>query len=209
MSSLWIRRNQVYQSLIWYHLGLIRNVGNLKRAARRCGIFKCLSLLVEEIGLRQNVCADKCDYFRKHGQYYRRKHLYKCLQDAKDEENEKKKKEILAINEREKSKSLWRQLNHFMGKHQGGAPRRVLVEEGQEGNLVEYNTQELMQQAIFDNIHWKWFVLAKAAPICKGNLRGTFGYNATTDTATSILAGTYEYPPRLRSSHSWNLHGMR
>jgi hypothetical protein len=196
-SSLWIRRTQVYRLLIRYHLGLICNVGNLKRAARRCGISKCLSLSLEEIWLRLDVCIDKCSYFRKQSQYYRRKHLYKRLQDAKDEENERKEKEILAIIEHEKNKSLWRQLNYSMGKRQGGAPRRVLVEEGQEGNLKEYTTQESVQKAIFDNIHRKRFVLAEAAPICNGELRRAIGYNATMNTATAILVGTYEYPPIL------------
>jgi hypothetical protein len=56
-----------------------------------------------------------------------------------------------------------------MGKRRGGAPRRLLAEEGQEGNLIEYNNQELVQKAIFYNIHCKRFVLAKAAPICNGD----------------------------------------
>jgi hypothetical protein len=195
--SLWIRHTQVYRSLIRYHLGLIHNVGNLKRAARRRGIFKCLSLSLEEIWLRLDVCIDKCDYFCKHSQYYKRKHLYKHLQEAKDKENERKEKEILAIIEHEKNKSLWRQLNYSMRKHRGGAPWQVLVEEGQEGNLIEYITQESVQKAIFDNIHHKRFVLAKAAPICNGELRRAIGYNATMDTATTILAGTCKYPPAL------------
>jgi hypothetical protein len=117
-----------------------------------------------------NVCVDKCNYFCKHGQYYRRKLLYKCLQEAKGAEKERKGKEILASIEQEKSRSLWRRLNHLMGKCRGGAPQRVLVEEGQQGDLVENNTQESVQKAIFDNIHQKRFVLAKAASICPGNL---------------------------------------
>jgi hypothetical protein len=194
-SSLWIRHTQVYRLLIRYHLGLFRNVENLKRAARRCGISKCLSLSLEEIRLHLDVCIDKCDYFRKHGQYYRRKHFYKRLKEAKDKENERKEKEILAIIEHERNKSLWRRLNYSKGKCQGGAPQRILVEEGQEGKLIKYNTQESVQKAIFDNIHHKRFVLAEAAPIYNGELRRAIGYNATTDTATAILAGTYEYPP--------------
>jgi hypothetical protein len=74
--------------------------------------------------MRLNVCVDKCVYFHKHGQYYRRKHLYKCLQEAKDTENERKGKDILAIIEQEKSRSLGRRLNYLMGsavvdKHHG------------------------------------------------------------------------------------------
>jgi hypothetical protein len=54
-----------------------------------------------------------------------------------------------------------------------------------------------VQKAIFDNIHCKRFVLSEAAHICNRELRRAIGYNATTDTAKAILAGTYEYPPNF------------
>ena len=36
--------------------------------------------------------------------------------------------------------------------------------------------------------------MAEEAPICQGELRGEFGYQAFSPTANAILAGTYEYP---------------
>jgi hypothetical protein len=69
-----------------------------------------------------------------------------------------------------------------------------LVEDEQNGTLTEHSTQELVQVAIFDNIHRKRFFLAEAAPACNGPLRGLFGHNATTITAQRILNGTYPYP---------------
>ncbi len=71
-ASLWIRRTQIYCSLLRYHRGLIRNRGDSKRSARRCGVLNCLSLTVEEILARLKVCINQCDYYRKHGRYYRR-----------------------------------------------------------------------------------------------------------------------------------------
>jgi hypothetical protein len=81
----------------------------------------------------------------------------------------------------------------------GESPRRScpsgLVDNGdQEGTLTKNITQESVQEAKFTNIHWKQFFLAEAAPICMGNLRGKFGYNAITRTAKAIFNGTYEYP---------------
>jgi hypothetical protein len=114
-------------------------------------------------------------------------------------DDEKREKEILAIIAREKSKRQWRSLNHPMGKRQGRAPRRALVEDSwQEGNMIEYNTQKSVQNAIWDNIHRMCFRLAEAAPICLDpTLREAFGYNATTKMAQAILAGTYQYPPNF------------
>jgi hypothetical protein len=38
-----------------------------------------------------------CDYFQKHGQYYWRKHLYSCLEAAKEKEDEEVAHQILAF----------------------------------------------------------------------------------------------------------------
>jgi hypothetical protein len=85
-----------------------------------------------------------------------------------------------------------------MGKARGGSVRRVLVDSGdQSGLLTENVTQETVQEAIFNNIHRKRFFLAESAPICTGNLRGRFGYNAVTKTAKAILNGKYKYPPEF------------
>jgi hypothetical protein len=74
-ASIWIRRKQVYESLLKYKQGRIRNRSNLRRTALRCGISKPLSLSTAEIKERLKVCEEKCDYFLKHGYRYRRKHL--------------------------------------------------------------------------------------------------------------------------------------
>ena len=47
---------------------------------------------------------------------------------------------------------------------------------------------------IWEEIHGKRFYLAEQAPICKGRLRGDFGYMANTRSSQSVLSGTYEYP---------------
>jgi len=43
-ASVWIRHRQVYQSLIWYKRGEIRNKSNLRWTAQRCGIKQPLQL---------------------------------------------------------------------------------------------------------------------------------------------------------------------
>jgi hypothetical protein len=107
-AALWIHRLQVYQSLLHYHNGYIRNRGNLKRTARCCGILNCFAITVEEVSLCLKVCTEKCDYFRKHGKQYQQKHLYQCLEKAREIEDDDKEKEILAIIQREKDRSFWR-----------------------------------------------------------------------------------------------------
>jgi hypothetical protein len=74
-TSMWILRTQSYRSLLRYHTGKIRNTGNLKRSAKRCGIPDAMSISIKEIYDRLTICREQCEYFRKNGKEYRRKHL--------------------------------------------------------------------------------------------------------------------------------------
>ena len=55
-ASKWIRRAQMYRSLLRLHASKIRNIENLKRAARRCGIEKPMKKSLAEIRARLKVC---------------------------------------------------------------------------------------------------------------------------------------------------------
>ena len=94
-SSKWIKRAQTYCSILRFHAGKIRNKGNLKRAARRCGIKNCLGISLVEVRVRLKVCKDKCNYFRKNGQKYRTRHLKNRLQIAKDKGDEEAESMLL------------------------------------------------------------------------------------------------------------------
>ena len=87
-ASIWIRRVQVYYSLLRYHEGRLKNRGNLKRSARRCNIPHPLSLSVLEIYERLKECKKECLFFQEHGKRFRRRHLNNRLQIAKEEDDE-------------------------------------------------------------------------------------------------------------------------
>ena len=192
-SAIWIRRCQVYRSLLRYHAKKIRNRGNLKQTARRCGIRNPLKLSLEEIQERLQVCKEQCKYFRKHGQRYRRKHLQSRLQAAKDRRDEEAEHRILAILAREKSRSYWRRLNYSMAKPKGRSVRTVQTAT-EDGEVTEHTNQQAVHDAIWQEIHGQRFYLAEQAPICQGQLRGDFGYMAFSPTARQVLDGTYDYP---------------
>ena len=58
-ASIWIRRSQLYCSLLRFHLGKIRNRGNLKRAVRRCKIHSPFTLSLQEIDIRTPLDGGK------------------------------------------------------------------------------------------------------------------------------------------------------
>ncbi|MEJ2137350.1 MAG: hypothetical protein P8X86_19155, partial [Desulfofustis sp.] len=195
-SATWIRRAQVYRSILRYHAGKIRNRGNLKRSARRCGIENPLGLSLAEVRARLKACKEKCNYFRKHGHRYRRRHLRNRLDVARSKRDEEAEKRILAILEREKQRSYWRRLN-FATKKPKGRSARIVSEETDDGDVIEHEGQANVEQAIWNGIHHQRFHIAEQAPICKGAMREAFGYLATTIAARQVLAGTYRYPPHF------------
>jgi hypothetical protein len=103
---LWICPALVYCSLLRYHLGLIRYRWNLKQKARRCRIPNCLFIPFAKVGLRLQAATEQSNFYCKHGQHYRRKHLYSCLVDAQEDQQDTQKREILAIIQHERSKFL-------------------------------------------------------------------------------------------------------
>ncbi len=150
--------------------------------------------------LRLKICKQKCDYFQKHGKRHCRQHLNQCLEEAKDRADDEAKRKILAIIRWEKDCSLWRRLNFALGKHiQGQSIREVQVEDG-IGGILEFDTQEGVHNAIFNEVHWKWYNLAKEASIFRDPLRGQFDYMSTSPLAPSVLDGSYDYPPDMNEA---------
>ncbi len=102
---------------------------------------------------------------------------------------------ILAIIQREHNKSFWRKINYTCGKVKGGNPTIVQVpRNGRDDQVDKFSTQATIHKAIWANIHYKQLYLAEEAPICQGQLRMDFGYNAATRVAMDILEGRYAYP---------------
>jgi hypothetical protein len=74
--------------------------------ARRCNIPDAMSLTICKIDMRMKVCIPQYNYFRKHNKAYRRKHLFQHLDAAKEKEDNKAAKKIIAIIQREKDRSF-------------------------------------------------------------------------------------------------------
>ena len=58
-------------------------------------------------------------------------------------------------------------------------------------------TQESVEQAIWNEILLKRFYLVEEAPICQRNLQGEFGYMAVSPTAKAVLNGIYDYSEKI------------
>ena len=151
-SVTWIKRSEVYRTLLRHHAGRKVNRGNLKRKCKKLKILRPFNIPVVEIAARLKACDSKCDHFRKHGHHYRKKHLDRRLEVAKKKGDEAAEKRILAIIKGERDRRFWRKLNYNLGKRMGGSIRAVQVETD-GGDVVEYDTKDTVEKAILENIH--------------------------------------------------------
>jgi hypothetical protein len=193
-AAIWIRRVQVYYTILRFHKGKTKNRGNLKRTARRCNIANPLQIPIKEIVLRLEACKKECLFYRKHGKRFRFKHLEERKKVAKDNGDKEAFTSISAIIKREHQRDFWRQLNYVTGKKRTRSATTIQV-EGQGGAIMERTTQETVKQKIFSEVHNKWYTLAGEAPICNGDLFRDFGYLANTPASNAVLDGTYKMPP--------------
>ena len=182
----------MYESLLRRLQHKIRNWSNLRQSAQRCGIKRPFSLCKAEIKERLKVCEEKCQYYERHGHRYRRKHLQRRLAATRAKRNQKAENQILAIIKHECERTFWRRLNYSMAKRSGKSVRRVQVVE-RDGSIQESSTKREVESTLFGEIHGKRFYLAEQAPICKGRLRGEFGYMADTPAERAVLAGEYRF----------------
>ncbi len=80
------------------------------------------------------------------------------------------------------------------GRHvRGWSVQEVQVTNG-NGGILEFDMREGELNVIFNKVHRKWYILAEETPICKGSLRGQFGYISTLPPAWSVLDGSYDFP---------------
>ena len=117
------------------------------------------------------MCKEKCNYFCKHGKKYRTRSLNVRLKIAQDKGDEQTEKRILAILQGENYRAQWRRLNYGMRKSYGRSAQ-VVSEKTDNGNIVEYEGQKTVEEAIWSKIHYDLFYVAEHAPICQDKLRG-------------------------------------
>jgi hypothetical protein len=72
--------------------------------------------------------------------------------------------------------------------------------EGQGGEILEFLTQEAVEETIFSKVHNKQYTLAREAPICNDELFRDFGYTANMPVSKAVLDGTYVVPPHSDSA---------
>ena len=180
-------------SLTWKS-GKRWNEGNLRRLAKRVDIHNPFRMSAQELTKQLRVCEDKCRVLKRTGWLARRRFLRERCEHAQRKEDFEATEKILAIIKREQDKTFWGRLRYAMGKKKGRSVSAVQVEQW-NGTVEEHTSQTTVENAIFSEIHRKRFFLAEDAPICRGELRERFGYLANTETARSVLNGSFVYPP--------------
>ena len=73
------------------------------------------------------------------------------------------------------------------GDHICGQSVWVVQVQDTDRIVTQFNTEEEVQEAIFNKVHCKRYNLAEDAPMCQGELWGQFRYNTTLQSAQAVL----------------------
>jgi hypothetical protein len=138
--------------------------------------------------------------FQKHGKCHRTRYLDTCLKAAQEWEDEVAKLQILTIIQRGKDWVFWHRLNFALGKHLHDRSVWAVQVEDDHGEVLNYEIEEGVQKAVFNEVCPKCCNLAEDAPICKGALRGQFGYTTTSPSAQLVLDGLYTFPSTINDA---------
>ncbi len=131
------------------------------------------------------------------------KHLNNHLRIAQEEEDEEAITKISAIIQREQQCSFWWKLNYVTGKKKTRSETSIQV-KGEGGAILEYSTQERVEQTIFSEIHNKQYTMAGEALICNGKWFKKFGYTSNTPALRAVLDGMY-VAPQDSDKATWDL----
>ena len=194
--SLWHKRERILGEMIKVFHGKIRNTGVLYRKARKLGIQAPSRWSLEQVQRGRQIAKAWKRKLGPTGAVLRMDHLGHRLLDAIATEDEERAAAIRAMMDRESSAKMWATLA-WAFKDNGGRGNAVTRVERREGeSLVQYTEQQDIERVVQEETQTR-FTAAESSPFCQGLLREQLGYMADTETAASILNGTFTIPTLL------------
>ena len=137
-------------------------------------------------------CKERAKELMVRAPWMRQQFLSSLLKDAVEEEREEDVKRIQEQIRNEQCRRQWRGIKQTMN---GGGLNSVTHCQvaREDGTLENCDTKEEVEEAISNTLSER-FSLANSAPICRGPLFELLGFNADTETAETILDGTFVPP---------------
>ena len=97
-------------------------------------------------------------FYQEHGKRFRKKHLESRKKIAEENGDKEAFSRICAIIQREHQRDFWKKLNFVTGKKRTRSATTIQVQE-QCGVIMECNTQDSVEQTIFQKVHKKRYTL--------------------------------------------------
>ena len=170
----------------------VKNIANMKRFARRCGIPNPMELTSSQVVTDYKECKEQRRLLGE-SPWLRKQYLTSKLQqaiNAKHKENATRLQEMLR---NEAQKKEWDHIHRVTKpKRNAGATRVEVPQPDGPGTICD--TKKTVEAALAEE-NSKRFGLADNAPICQGALFELLGYSADTQAAEEILQGTWVPPP--------------
>lgn len=199
--GLWITRRDLYIQLQSINDRLRRGLGSQRvhtsHFARACvasNIANPFQLSDTEISERIEASKKRISELEPIAPMLRDEHLGKCLSEAIELRQTKRKKRLIQIIRDERERRKWAAVAKATKPRRGGAPTRIQVQE--EGGDQIYETRAKVEEHSARKLTSR-FKLARHTSIEEGQLFDDIGYLGDTTSTRAILEGTYEFPPDM------------
>ena len=191
--AFWNDKIHAFQQLIRIKEGLHPSInrGRAYRTAMRKNIPTpwLLSLSDCKEGLR--LSRTRQAEVRKQADEHRKQHLRHSLQQAIDDDNEQRQKQVRNQMRRESSKLAWRRINRVVRTATGRSC--LQAQEEIDGKTITHTDKIGVESAIHRECEGR-FRLGHSAPISKTLLGEEVGYLSDSQVAQDIIMGTYVIP---------------
>ena len=199
--GLWITRRDLYQQLKSINSRLRPgnstsrvHTSHFARACAASNILRPFQMTDAEIDERIEACVKRISDLTPIAPMLRDEHLGRCLSDAIQKGQTKRKKRLIQIIRDERERRKWASVAKATKPRRGGAPTRIKVQDD-DGDHV-YETRAEVEEHAARKLTSR-FKLARHTSIEEGQLFDDFGYLGDTTSTRAILEGTYEFPPDM------------
>ena len=171
----WLDRCHALRALLRLKTGKkVRNKGNVKRFARRCGIANPEGHSAAELAIMYKECKTKTKKLMAESPWMRKEFLTSLLQEAMDEEKTAEATRVKEILRNEAQKKVWSGIKRVVNPPRNPSPTVVEVPQS-DGTIKVCTTKEEVEEGIMGEISER-FSRAASAPICQGALFKLRGY---------------------------------
>ena len=189
----YLRQLHVIRWMLRFKHGRKTNQSNLKRACRTLQLPDPVQTTLAEAQDLELVWMKKLHDLRESAPQHRIEHLQSCIDSARQVGDDDKVQALIKIMRKERERKKYRRLYSAFGKKKGNPPSRIAVPNAAGPDPI-YSGRENVETVAAEHLTQR-YTSAHSSPFATGKLLDDVGHLGAGPAVSSILDGTYEFPP--------------